>query len=595
MKGRGSQKSIFVVDTWKEDSKEDSDAPLEEKFPDVCRNLLERGWEKSEWDNIPGIDFKWKSYSKIRFGTVKANQYVNHLEHAHNLSNKGLICQHLHTLRRRAKIDTNAFYPRCWSLEQPAHFKAFLQYFAVLSAATILELYLADASGAALSADMVDAATMICKRFVLKMAGNLPDEDVVTVAGETWGTLFQHGTRVRDLVGSDKAKAAASEEPALFSSKKAAVAEALEQFRQHDPQHGIYKNQGIWILKPAALSCGQGIQCFDTLEEIIQAAHASDFKVVVQKYIERPLLVRGHKFDIRQWVLVTDVSPLTLWFWSECYLRFAQTKYDSEALGDRYIHLCNHSVQKAAGGEEVAVPRMWSATTFAEHLRNENKQSKVSSDPWSQLIAPKIKETCVKTLLSVDGILEKKGRGFEWLGFDYMVDLDHGVWLIEVNVSPDVSHSTEVTAALVPPAFDQMFELIFDNHSAMKLGDATNPEGKPRWECIYKGGADEAKDGGADGAGGATGAACGWGRGGRGSRGGRGGRGRRPSGTGTKKRATKPPSESSLDIAVRLDLLQLSQQNADSETAADTDAVGAGAGTDAAEKATAAEAEGGAE
>ena len=52
--------------------------------------------------------------------------------------------------------------------------------------------------------------------------------------------------------------------------------------------------------------------------------------MIVQKYIERPLTLKGKKFDIRLWVLVTSVNPLVVWYYSDYYLRFSSREYSGD-------------------------------------------------------------------------------------------------------------------------------------------------------------------------------------------------------------------------------------------------------------------------
>ena len=67
---------------------------------------------------------------------------------------------------------------------------------------------------------------------------------------------------------------------------------------------------------------------------------------VVQKYMERPLLIEGRKFDIRMWVLISQ--EMKVYLFKQGYIRTSSFKYsnDSTSLADNNIHLTNNAVQK---------------------------------------------------------------------------------------------------------------------------------------------------------------------------------------------------------------------------------------------------------
>lgn len=156
-------------------------------------------------------------------------------------------------------------------------------------------------------------------------------------------------------------------------------------------QHAMHGNRNAWIIKPAGKSRGRGIQVMRELDEIFKATESDGYQWVSQKYIEQPQLIHGYKFDIRQWVLVTDWNPLTIYIWQQPYLRFAGQKYDDSLSSlSEYMHLVNNSIIKnMADFQEVntdlnASGYMWFRQQYEGWLHDTYCKCKRHSTPWKK-------------------------------------------------------------------------------------------------------------------------------------------------------------------------------------------------------------------
>jgi len=108
---------------------------------------------------------------------------------------------------------------------------------------------------------------------------------------------------------------------------------------------------------------------FKNLVNILEYIRNTKNHWIVQKYIEMPLIIKNLKFDIRQWVVISDLAPLTIWFFDECYIRFGAETYDINNLNKKFAHLTNNSIVKHSSdfGKRIA-GCMWEEKQLVRYL-----------------------------------------------------------------------------------------------------------------------------------------------------------------------------------------------------------------------------------
>lgn len=223
----------------------------------------------------------------------------------------------------------------------------------------------------------------------------------------------------------------------------------------------------VWIMKPAGKAQGRGIFLFRKLKDITDWKkedyfHRDEDKndkdppetYVVQRYIEKPYLIGGKKFDIRVYVLVTSYVPLKAWLYRSGFARFSNARFSLDTISNAFVHLTNVAIQKTAPDYDPEKGCKWSLQEFRLFLLAKHGPEVVKR------IFQQIDEIFIKSLQSVQRIVINDKHCFELYGFDIMFDSSLKPWIIEVNASPSLAASSQTDYDLKFGLLEDMLHIV---------------------------------------------------------------------------------------------------------------------------------------
>ena len=190
-------------------------------------------------------------------------------------------------------------------------------------------------------------------------------------------------------------------------------------------------------------------------------------KIILQKYIEKPLLYNGRKFDTRFWVLLTH--KMDIYLFKEGHLKATSFNFSLENT-DLYVHLTNYSVQKYS--DKFEKYEEGNEISLNDLQKSLNTNYKLDVD-LKKKIFPKIKNIILISIHSVKKLINRYNREkcFEIFGYDFMFDQQLNPFLIEINTNPGLEISSPLIKKLVPRMIDDAFRLTIDEYFHTKYSN----------------------------------------------------------------------------------------------------------------------------
>ena len=238
------------------------------------------------------------------------------------------------------------------------------------------------------------------------------------------------------------------------------------------------KNMGIifFFKISEGVHQGNGVTIFDSkLENKLKMQYNYGLScgkikdpVQMQRYVPNLLLLDGHKFDLRVYLLVASTNPLIAYYHNG-FLKLSVHIFDAKS-SNKDAHISNTHIANTAFKEarehswlnmnetELRAFQTWTFDRLNNYLLDKGY---IHDENWiKDSLIKQLKEIMIHSLRMSQHVFLKKSQTFELFGCDFVLDKDLKVWLIEINTTPAIFATTEAREKILIRLLTDLFELM---------------------------------------------------------------------------------------------------------------------------------------
>jgi hypothetical protein len=215
------------------------------------------------------------------------------------------------------------------------------------------------------------------------------------------------------------------------------------------------RDSNFYYMKDFRFGRGNGIELLETLNDVQEISKNNKFCFVVQSNIQRPLLYKNKKFDLRLYLILSssDFQNFTFSFYRHGYVRLSGEEYRENL--DKFTQLTNtcHSAKKNNLSEVLL--------DFDESFEYYNIMQKILHNLYFKIVEKskdKIKDiNCDKVFTTI-------------LGLDVIFDAYYNPYVLEINYKP-VLRNKKITNKLLKMFVTNYMEPLLSNKKIIEEND----------------------------------------------------------------------------------------------------------------------------